>query len=179
MNYDYIYCIFDFRKKHEYKYSSKPQISLTHIHTQTFLFTSYSQSVQSDSSVSQSCPTLCNPMNRSMPGLPVHHQLLEFTDSRPSSQWCHPAISSWVVPFPSCPQSLPASESFTMSQLFTWGGQSTGVSASASFPPKESQGWSPSERTGGISLSNGSLWQCATVATCSCSTVLISTLKLT
>ena len=49
------------------------------------------------------------------------------SDSRPSSQWCHPAISSSVVPFSSCPQSLPASESFPMSQLFAWGGQSTGV----------------------------------------------------
>ena len=65
------------------------------------------------------------------------------SDSHPSSQWCHPAISSSVVPFSSCPQSLPASESFPMSQLFTWGGQSTGVSASASVPPKKSQGWSP------------------------------------
>ena len=72
------------------------------------------------------------------------------SDSRPSSQWCHPAISSSVVPF-SCPQSLPASEPFPMSQLFTWGGQSTGVSALASFPPKKSQGWSPSEWTGWIS----------------------------
>ena len=53
------------------------------------------------------------------------------SDSRPSSQWCHPAISSSVVPFSSCPQSLPASESFPMSQLFAWGGQSTGVSALA------------------------------------------------
>ena len=51
------------------------------------------------------------------------------SDSRPSSQWCHPAISSSVVPFSSCPQSFPASESFPMSQLFAWGGQSTGVSA--------------------------------------------------
>ena len=50
-------------------------------------------------------------------------------DSRPSSQWCHPAISSSVIPFSSCPQSFPASESFPMSQLFAWGGQSTGVSA--------------------------------------------------
>ena len=58
------------------------------------------------------------------------------SDSRPSSQWCHPAISSSVVPFSSCPQSLPASESFPMSRLFTWGGQSTGVSALASFLPK-------------------------------------------
>ena len=73
-------------------------------------------------------------------------------DSRPLSQWYHPAISSSVVPFSSCPQSLPASESYPMSQLFAWGGQSTGVSASASFLPKKSQGWSPSEWTGWISL---------------------------
>ena len=65
------------------------------------------------SSVAHSCPTLCNPMNRSTPGLPVHHQLPEFTQTHG-----HPAISSSVVPFSSCPQSLPASESFTMSQLF-------------------------------------------------------------
>ena len=58
------------------------------------------------------------------------------SDSCPSSQWCHPTISSSVVPFSSCPQSLPASESFPMSQLFAWGGQSTGVSALASFLPK-------------------------------------------
>ena len=70
------------------------------------------------------------------------------SDSRPSSQWCHPAISSSVVPFSSCPQSLPASESFPMSQPFARGGQSTGVSALASFLPKKSQGWSPSEWTG-------------------------------
>ena len=63
-------------------------------------------------------------------------------DSRPSSQSCHPAISSSVVPFSSCPQSLPSSESFPMSHLFAWGGQSTGVSALASFLPKKSQGWS-------------------------------------
>ena len=64
----------------------------------------------------------------------------------------HPAISSSVVPFSSCPQSLWASKSFPMSQLFTWGGQSTGVSALALFLPKKSQGWSPSEWTGWISL---------------------------
>ena len=79
------------------------------------------------------------------------------SDSRPSSQWCYPAISSSVVPFSSCPQSLPASESFPESQLFAWGGQSTGVSASASFPPKKSQGWSPSEWTGWISLQSKGL----------------------
>ena len=74
------------------------------------------------------------------------------SDSRPSSQWCHPAISSSVVPFSSCLQSLPASESFPMNQLFVWGVQSTGLSALASFPPKKSEGWSPSEWTGWISL---------------------------
>ena len=62
------------------------------------------------------------------------------SDSRPSSQWCHPAIWSSVVPFSSCPQSLPASETFPMSQLFAWGGQSTGVSALASFLPKKIPG---------------------------------------
>ena len=99
------------------------------------------------SSVSQSCPTLCDPVNCSTPGLPVHHQLPEFTQTH-----IHPAIASSVVPFSSCPQSLAASESFPMSQLFTWGGQSTGVSALLSVLPKKSQGWSPSEWTGWISL---------------------------
>ena len=70
---------------------------------------------------------------------------------------CHPAISSSVVPFSSCPQFLPASESFPMSQLFAWGGRSIGVSASASFIPKKSQGWSPSEWTGWISLQSKGL----------------------
>ena len=66
-------------------------------------------------------------------------------------------ILSSFVPFSSCPQSLPASESFPMSQLFAWGGQSTGVSALASFLPKKSQGWSPSEWTGWISLQSKGL----------------------
>ena len=79
------------------------------------------------------------------------------SDSRPSSQRCHPTISSSVVPFSSCPQSLPASESFTMSQPFAWGGQSIGVSASESFLPKKSQGWSPLEWTGWISLQSKGL----------------------
>ena len=75
----------------------------------------------------------------------------------PSSQWCHLAISSSVVPFSSCPPSLPAPGSFPMSQLFTWGGQSTGISALASFLPKKAQGWSPSEWTGWISLQSKGL----------------------
>ena len=65
------------------------------------------------------------------------------SDSHPSSPWCHPAISSSVIPFSSCPQSLPASGFFPIRQLFSWGGQSTGASALASFLPKKSQGWSP------------------------------------
>ena len=69
-------------------------------------------------------------------------------NSRPSSWWCHPAISSSVVPFSSCPQSLPVSESFPMSQLFAWGGQSIRVSASASVLPMNTQDWTPSEWTG-------------------------------
>ena len=93
------------------------------------------------SSVAQSCLTLQHhesqhtrpPCPSPTPG--VH------SDSCPSSQWCHPAILS----FSSCPQSLPAAESFPMSQLFAWGGQGIGVSALASFLPKKSQGWSPSE----------------------------------
>ena len=79
------------------------------------------------------------------------------SNPRSSSQWCHPAISSSVIPFSSCPQSLPASESFPMSQLFAGCGQSTGVSALASFLPKKLQGWSPSEWTGWISLQSKGL----------------------
>ena len=74
------------------------------------------------------------------------------SDSCPWSQWCHPAISSSVVPFSSCPQSLPASGSFPMSQLFTWSGQGIGVSASASVLPMNTQNWSPLGWTGWISF---------------------------
>ena len=94
---------------------------------------------------------LCDPVNRSTPGLPVHHQLPEFTQIHvrvsDAIQPAHP-----VIPFSSCPQPLPVSKSFPMSQLLAWGGQSTGVSVLASFLPKKSQGWSPSEWTGWISL---------------------------
>ena len=79
------------------------------------------------------------------------------SDPHPSSRWCHPAISSSVVPFSSCPQSLPVSESFPMSQLFAWGDQSTGVSALASFLPKNTQDWSPLGWTGWISLQSKGL----------------------
>ena len=79
------------------------------------------------------------------------------SNSCPSSWWCHPAISSSVVPFSSCPQSLPASECSPMSQLFTWGGQSIGVSALASFLPKNTHDWFPLEWTGWISLQSKGL----------------------
>ena len=75
----------------------------------------------------------------------------------PLCQWCHPTISSSIMPFSPCPQSFPASGSFQMSQLFASGGQSTGVSASASVLPVSTQGWSPSEWTGWISLQSKGL----------------------
>ena len=109
------------------------------------------------SSVAQSCPTHCNPMTRSTPGLPVHHQLPEFTQTHvhrvsDAIQPSHPLSSpSRPAPNPSQQQTFP------VSQLFAWGGQSTGVSASASFPPKKAQGWSPSEWTGWISLQSKGL----------------------
>ena len=79
------------------------------------------------------------------------------SNSRPLSWWCHAAISTSVIPFWSCLQSLPASEPFSMSQLFTWGGQSTGVSASASLLPMNTQDWSPLGWTGWISLQSKEL----------------------
>ena len=119
--------------------------------------TSFTWSFYSVSSVSQSYPTPCNPMNRSTPGLlgpsptPGVHP-----NSCASSQWCHPAISSSVVPF-SCPQSLPASGSIPMSQLVSWGGQSIWVSALASVLPMNTQDWSPLGWTGWISLQSKGL----------------------
>ena len=78
-------------------------------------------------------------------------------NSCPSSWWCHPAIASSVIPFFSCPHSLPTSESFPMSQLFEWGGQSIGASALSSVLPKNTQDWSPLEWTGWISLQSKGL----------------------
>ena len=96
------------------------------------------------SSVAQSCPALCNPVDCSTPGLPVHQQLLEMTQTHVHwSRWCHPTISSSVVPFSSCLQSFPASGSFPMSQFFASGGQSIGVWASASALPVNIQHWFP------------------------------------
>ena len=80
-----------------------------------------------------------------------------YSNSCPSSQWCHPTISSCVIPFSSCLQSFPASGSFPMSQFFTSGGQGIGVSASASVFPMNIQDWSPLEWTGWISLQSKGL----------------------
>ena len=125
-------------QKQTHRYKNKPMVQYQ-----------FSRSVVSDSlqlhELQHARPPCPSPTNR------VH------SDSRTLSQWCHPAISSSVVPFSSCPQCLPASVSFPMSQLFAWGGQSTGVSALASFLPKKSQGWSPSEWTSWISLQSKGL----------------------
>ena len=92
----------------------------------------------------------------STPGFPVNHQLPKLTQTRVhlSSQWCHPTISTSVIPFSSCLQSFPASGSFPMSQLFTSGGQNIGVSASVSVLPMNIQGWFPLGPTGWIFLNN-------------------------
>ena len=107
------------------------------------------------SSVTQSCPTLCNPMKsqHARPPCPSPTPRVH-SDSRSSSQWCHPAISSSVIPFSSCPQSLPASESFPMSQLFAWGGQSFSFSI---IPSKEIPRLISLEWTGWISLQSKGL----------------------
>ena len=107
-------------------------------------------------SAAQSCLTLTLGRQHASPPCPsptpgVH------PNSCPSSRWCHPAISFSVVPFSSCPQSLPASRSFPMSQLFAWGGQSIGVSASTSVLPMNTQDWSPLGWTGWIALQSKGL----------------------
>ena len=115
----------------------------------SFSSVQFSHSVVSDSLRTHEAQHARPPCPSPTPG--VH------SDSHPSSQWCHPSISSSVIPLSFCPQSLPAIESFPMSQLFAGGGQSTGVSALASFLPKKSQGWSPSEWTGWISMQSKGL----------------------
>ena len=108
------------------------------------------------SSVARSCPTLWDPMGCGRPGFPVRHQLLTM-NLCPLSLWFHPIISSSVIPFSSCLQSFPASESFLKSQLFTSGGQSIRVSALASVFPMNIQGWFPLGLTGLISLQSKGL----------------------
>ena len=110
------------------------------------------------SSVAQSCLTLCNPheLQHSRPACRSPTPRV-YSNPCPLSRWCHPTISSSVIPVSSCPQSLPASGSFQMSQLFAWGGQSTGVSASPSVLPMNTQDWSPLGWSGWISLQSKGL----------------------
>ena len=108
---------------------------------------------QQISSVSQWCPTLCNPMDCSTPGLNVNNQIADLAQTHvhrvcDAIQLSHP-LSSPSLP---APQSLPASRSFPVSQFFTWGGQSAGASASASVIPMNIQNWFPLGLTGWISL---------------------------
>ena len=107
------------------------------------------------SSVAQSCPTLCNPMDCSTPGFPVHYQLLEFTQAH--VHWVGDAIQSSVIPFSFHLQSFPASGSFPMSQFFASGGKSTGASSSASVLSMNIQDWFPLRWTGWISLQSKGL----------------------
>ena len=141
-----------------------PELAQTHVHwvsdaiqpSHPLSFLKPFSSVQF-SSVTQSCPTLQpHELQHARPPCPSPTPRVH-SDLRPLSRWCHPAISFSVVPFFSCPQSLPALESFPMSQLFTWGGQSTGVSALASFLPKNTQDWFPLAWTGWISLQSKGL----------------------
>ena len=109
----------------------------------------FSRSVMSDSLQPHELLNARPPCPSPTPGV--------YSNSCPLSRWYHPAISSSLVPFSSCPQSLPTSESFPVSQLFPWGGQSIGVSASASVLPMNTQDWSSLEWTGWISLQSKGL----------------------
>ena len=107
--------------------------------------------------VTQSCPTLCDTMDCSMPHLPVHHQFLEFTQTH--VHWVGDGIQSShpLVPFFSCLQFFPSSGSFQISQFFTSGGQCIGVAASASILPMNIEDWFPLGWTGWISLQSKGL----------------------
>ena len=110
------------------------------------------------SSATQSCLNLCGPhgLQHARPPCPSPIPRA-YWNSCPPSRWCHPAISSSVIPFSSCLQSFPASGSFPMSQFFASGGQSIGISASASVLPMNIQDWFPLEWTGWISLQSKGL----------------------
>ena len=120
----------------------------------TFCILSFHHLVPQFSSVTQACLTLCNPMDCSILGFPIPHQLPEPTQTHVHcvGDGCDPTISSSVTPFSSRLQSFPASGSFQMSQFFVSGGQSIGASASASVLPVNIQDWSPLGWTGWISL---------------------------
>ena len=147
-------------KRDELPYSIT-QLKQLLIHGQTYILIHFSsnKNVVQFSSVAQLCPTLGNPMDCSAPGLPVCPSPTPgvYSGSCPLSQWCHTTISSSVIPFSSHLQSFPASGSFPMSQFFASGGQSIGVSASASVLPMNIWDWFPLEWTGWISLQSKGL----------------------
>ena len=138
------------------KWQMKCEITLSDVFrkTQSVWFSLHEAVQFSHSVVSNSLRT--HELQHTRPPCPSPTPVV-YPNSCPSSRWCHPAISSSVIPFSSCPLSLPASGSFPMSQLFAWDGQSIGVSASASFLPMNIQGWFPLGWTGWISLQSKGL----------------------
>ena len=139
---------------------SLPAKPISHLPLETTkhssIYSGKTQSVQF-SSVTQSCPTLCEPMNcrcQASLSITISRSSLKVTSIKSVIPSSHLIL---YIPFSSCPHSLPESESFPMTQLFAWGGQRTGVSALASFLPKKSQGWSPLEWNGWISLQSKGL----------------------
>ena len=124
-------------------WTSLPSPSPSHL-PRLFSSVQFSRSIVSDSLQPHELQHARPPCPSPTPGV--------YPNPCPSSQWCHPAISSSVVPFSCCPQSFPALRSFPMSQFFTWGGQSIGVSASTSVLPMNTQDWSPLGWTGWIFL---------------------------
>ena len=137
--------VVDFIHHNAYFVSMRP--SEVYFHSSEFLCScsvQFSCSVVSDSLRPHESQHARPPCPSPTPGV--------YPNSCPSSQWYHPAISSSVIPFSSCPQPLPASGSFPMSQLLAWGSQSIEVSASASVLPMNTQDWSPLWWTGWISL---------------------------
>ena len=123
-------------------------------------YTFFSICIKICCSASQSCLTLCDPMDCNMPDFPCPSLSPGVcSNSCPLSRWCHPTISSSVIPFSSCLQSFPASGSFLMSQLFASGDQTVGASASASVLPMNVQGWFPLGLTGWICLQSKGFWK--------------------
>ena len=128
----------------------------THTHTHTHYFEQLAE-YKKFSLVAQSCPALCDPRTAAPQASLSSPTPRVCSNSRPLSQWCHPTISSSAVPFSSCLQSFPASESFPMSHFFPSDGQSNGASVSASVLPMNIQGWFPLGWTGWISLQSKEL----------------------
>ena len=130
-------------------WNEKKILSWTPVVITSHFSVQFSRAVVSDSSWPHELQHARPPCSSQTPGV--------YSNSCPSSQWCHPAISSSVGPFSSCPQSLPAQGSFPMSQLFAWGGQSIGHSASASVYPMKTQAWYPLRCSGWIFLQSKGL----------------------